>query len=112
MMKIKRDKYLSERGGTTKIIKVSCGSCGKLIFVYQKDGHGWLKRCYLNRILEPEEYARMQRDYRLKDFRDIKNLVCACGKLLGVPVRHKDGRLAFQLIRGNFKRSLYKKQVI
>ncbi len=108
MMKIKRDKYLSERGGTAKIIKVSCGSCVKLIFVYQKDGPGWLKRCYLNRILEPGEYAQMQKEYRLKDPKDMKNLVCVCGELLGTPVRYNDGRLAFQLIRGKFTRAPYK----
>ena len=59
---MKKDKYFRERGGTAKIINVSCASCEKLIFVYQKDGPGWLKRCYFNRIIEPKEYAQMQKD--------------------------------------------------
>jgi hypothetical protein len=45
---MKKDKYLREKGGTAKIINIKRASCGKLIFVYQKDGPGWLKRCYLN----------------------------------------------------------------
>lgn len=108
-MKLKRDKYLSERGGPAKFIKISCSVCGKLIFIYQKDGPGWLKRCYLNRIIEPEAYASLQRDAHIREPKDLKNLFCACGEVLGVPVRHKDGRFAFQLIRGKFKRSVYKK---
>jgi len=53
-IKIKKDKYFQERGGTAKIINVKCANCGSLLFTYQKDGPGWLKRCYLNRIILPE----------------------------------------------------------
>ena len=102
---MKKDKYFRKRGGTAKIIDVSCAVCGKLIFVYQKDGPGWLKRCYLNRIVEPEEYAKMQKDKTIKDTNDFGNLVCNCGKVIGSPMKHKDGRLAFHLIRGKFKRT-------
>jgi hypothetical protein len=108
MMKIKRDKYLRERGGTAKLIKVSCMKCGELLFVYQKDGPGWLKRCYLNRIVEPEKYSKLQNNSRIKELKDMKNLVCECGSVIGSPMKHKDGRLAFRLIRGKFKRGAYK----
>ncbi len=96
MIKIKKDKYLRKRGGTAKVIKVSCVNCGCQIFVYQKDGPGWLKRCYLNRIIEPkkEEYP--------------EKLKCKCGELIGSMTKHKDGRLAYSLIRGKFKRVNYK----
>ncbi|MBI2045615.1 hypothetical protein HYT23_06155 [Candidatus Pacearchaeota archaeon] len=104
-MKLKRDNYFRERGGTAKIINVSCDSCGKLIFVYQKDGPGWLKRCYLNRIIEPEKYSRMWKDKSIKEHGDFDNLKCVCGNIIGSPIKHKDGRLAFHLIRGKFKRS-------
>ena len=97
-----------ERGGTAKIINVSCAVCGGLIFVYQKDGHGWLKRCYLNRIIEPKEYTQMQKDKTIKEQKDFGNLICTCGNILGSPMKHKDGRLAFHLIRGKFKRSNHK----
>ncbi len=105
---MKKDKYLRERGGIAKIIDVSCASCGRLIFVYQKDGHGWLKRCYLNRIIEPDKYAKMQKNKNIKEPRDFDNLVCSCGNVLGSPMKHKDGRLAFHLIRGKFKRKNHK----
>lgn len=105
---MKKDKYFRERGGTAKIINVSCASCSKLIFVYQKDGHGWLKRCYLNRIIGPEKYLKMQKDKSIKTTEDFQNLLCECGNVLGSPIKHKDGRLAFHLIRGKFKRSNHK----
>lgn len=105
---MKKDKYFRERGGSAKIINVSCEECGKLIFVYQKDGPGWLKRCYLNRIIEPKEYAEMQKNKDIKDVSDFSNLICSCGNVIGSPMKHKDGRLAFHLIRGKFKRSIHK----
>lgn len=107
-IKIKKDKFLKKRGGNAKVINVSCSKCGNLIFIYQKDGPGWLKRCYLNRILEPEKFARLQQDLTIKEPKDLRNLVCSCGQVLGSPTKHKDDRLAFHLIRGNFKRTNYK----
>ncbi len=101
-MKIKKDKYLRERGGCAKIIKISCAKCSSLIFIYQKDGPGWLKRCYLNRIIPLEKYSN------IKDIREMKNLACRCGEILGSPIKNKDNRLAFHLIRRKFKRSNYK----
>jgi len=105
-MKIKKDKYFKERGGTAKIIKLMCTNCGKLLFLYQKDGPGWLKRCYLNRIIAPEKYANLQ--HNVKETKNLNNLVCECGSIIGFPTKHKDGRLAFALIRGKFKRSSLK----
>ena len=98
-MKIKKDKYFRERGGTAKIIKVSCMNCGRLLLLYQKDGPGWLKRCYLNRII----YQRKE-----NKINELNNLTCKCGNLIGSPMKYKDGRTAFALIRGKFKRSLFK----
>jgi hypothetical protein len=106
--KPKKDKYLRERGGTAKIIKVSCMNCGKVIFIYQKDGPGWLKRCYLNRILEPEVYKNLQKNPSIKEPSDLKNLTCTCGEIIGSPIKYKDGRLAFRLLKGKFKRSNFK----
>ena len=100
-MKIKKDKYLRKRGGTAKIIKISCMQCDSLVFVYQKDGTGSLKRCYLNRIISPEYYSN-------KNINELNNLVCACGNVIGSPFKYRDGRLAYHLIRGKFKRSNYK----
>ncbi|MBI3334703.1 hypothetical protein HYZ97_04400 [Candidatus Pacearchaeota archaeon] len=100
-----KDKYLRERGGTAKIINISCMKCGKLLLVYQKDGPGWLKRCYLNRILSPERYSRLEKNKSITKSSDFNNLVCDCGEVIGSPIQYKDSRLAFHLIRGKFKRS-------
>ena len=104
-MKIKRDKYFREREGFAKIINVSCTKCSRVLFTYQKDGPGWLKRCYLNRIIEPESYSKLQYNSDIKEPKDLGNLVCECGQVIGSPMKHKDGRLAFHLIRGRFKRA-------
>ncbi len=109
-MKIIKDKYLNERGGTAKIVKVSCTKCGKLVLLYQKDGVGWLKRCYLNRIISPESYFSLQFNKNLTE-KNLRNLFCICGSVIGHPMKHKDGRLAFRLIRGRFKRLKYEKSI-
>jgi len=59
---MKKDKYFRERGGTAKIINVGCSKCNTLCFTYQKDGPGWLKRCYLNRIISPPVFAEMHKN--------------------------------------------------
>ncbi len=108
-IKIKKDKYFKERGGKARIINVSCIKCGRLLFVYQKDGpHGWLKKCYLNRILKPEKYEKLQ--YKIKELKDLKKLICDCGITIGYPIKRKDGRLAYLLVRKTFKRTNYKEE--
>ena len=109
-MKIRKDKYLSERGGTAKIIKVLCMKCGRQLLIYQKDGSGWLKRLYLNRIISPEKYSNLQKDPQIKGEKGLKKLICECGEIIGIPIKHKDGRLAFHLIRSKFKRANLNKQ--
>ncbi len=99
------DGHRLARGGTAKLVDVACGACGARVLVYQKDGPGWLKRCYLDRILDPPEYETLQRRKGIRGPEDLPNLVClSCGVLIGTPVRHKDGRLAYRLIRGSFIR--------
>ncbi len=105
-MKIKKDKYLGARGGTAKIINVVCVKCGEKLFSYQKGGPGWLKRCYLNRILRDTKQEQIKID--VVDLDKMENLVCGCGEVIGMPMKHKDGRLAFRLIRGKFLRGLAK----
>jgi len=105
---MKKDRYFKERGGTAKIINVSCSNCGKRLFVYQKDGPGWLKRCYLNRIISPQEYSGLQFKKEISGPKDLKNLKCGCNSVIGSPMAYRDGRLAFHLIRGKFKRTINK----
>lgn len=86
------------------MINVNCAKCGKIILFYQKDGPGWLKRCYLNRIFGIEKWEVLQHQNNMKSSEDMPDLICDCGNLIGTPMMHKDGRLAFRLIRGSFKR--------
>jgi|SRR3989344_5889904 len=110
-MKIRKDKYLKKRGGKARIINVSCIKCGRLIFVYQKDWpRGWLKRCYLNRIIKPKKYENLQYNKNIKDVKDLKNLICYCGMIIGYPMKHKEGRLAYLLVRKTFKRTNNKEE--
>lgn len=111
-MKIKliHDRYRMARGSESKLVYVICAKCKGKVLLYQKDGLGWLKRCYLNRIFWPKKYEALQHNKRIKDPEDMPKLLClSCKLLVGVPVRHKDGRLAFRLIRGSFKRRTSKK---
>lgn len=86
---IKIDKHFKKRGSYARIIKVKCAKCGKVLFNYQKDGPGWLKRCYFNRILGKSAFPK-----------ELK-----CHGIIGFAQKHKDGRLAYHLTRGKFKRS-------
>lgn len=53
-MKLKNDHYRTVRGGKSKVLNISCAKCSSVILQYQKDGDGSLHRCYLNRILSPQ----------------------------------------------------------
>lgn len=90
-IKIKRDRYFTKRGGYARIIQVKCAKCNKVLFLYQKDGPGWLKRCYLNRIISKKKFNPLQK--------------LRCCEVIGIPIKHKDGRNAFQLVKGKFKRT-------
>lgn len=101
---MKKDKYLAKRGGHSQMVDVLCASCGKIVLYYQKDGVGWLKRCYLNRIFAPDKWEKLQHNSNITETKDMPNLTCDCGELIGVPMKHKDERLAYRLERGKFKR--------
>src|SRR3989338_8331432 len=58
--KFKSDKYRKTRGGYSRFLNVLCEHCGAKILVYQKDGHGPLKRLYFDRIFAPENEATVQ----------------------------------------------------
>lgn len=104
MNKIKKDKFLKVRGGNATFIDIVCVKCNETVLHYQKDGIGWLKRCYLNRIFGPNKWSSLQNNLIVKEPNDMQNLTCDCGNLIGVPMRHKDGRLAYRLEKGSFKR--------
>jgi hypothetical protein len=107
---VKKDKYLKARGGEAHMIDVSCAYCGQLLLYYQKDGPGWLKRCYLNRIFGPAEMEKLQHNPQINSTKNLSNLKCHCGETIGYPMIHKDGRLAFRLEKGKFSRKRSKNQ--
>jgi hypothetical protein len=98
MRAIKKDKFSRSRGGIYKILSIVCVACGQEVLVYQKDGSGYLHRAYLNRILAPEKFAKLQDT--AKSTKDLPNLICQCGKMIGVPMLHSEGRMAFRLVLG------------
>ena len=105
MHKLKNDSYRKARGGYSQLLDIFCASCDRYIALYQKDGPGNLKRMYLNRILEPAELEELQTKYYTNK-KEVPALECRCGNLIGVPIKHEDGRLAYRLVPG----TLYKKK--
>lgn len=100
MRKIKKDKDYRSRDGFCVVISIGCSNCEKQVLVYQKDGHGSLKRLYLNRILAPERLAKLQDT--MSSVKDMDMLKCGCGNELGMPMYHRGGRLAFRLFSSSF----------
>ena len=106
---MKRDKYLRVRGGKARMLNISCSQCGTFLLRYQKDGPGNLLRCYLNRIFIPEELEKMQRDPVIREPKHMSTLVCAkCKTVIGTPMRHADGRLAFRLMKCTYSTTIVK----
>lgn len=56
------DIYRQNRGGWSRMLKVSCKACNAFLFHYQKDGPGPLKRSYLDRIVG-ENTLKSQKDW-------------------------------------------------
>jgi hypothetical protein len=101
MRPIKKDSYFRSRGSVYRKWRIVCANCQTVAFDYQKDGRGPLKRAYLNRILAPESLAALQ-DQPLAA-NDLHALKCeSCGSVLGIPMLHWEGRLAFRLVPGQW----------
>lgn len=81
-MKLKSDKYKKARGGSSKLLEISCAQCGEVICDYQKDGPGSLKRMYLDRISNPSVSI------------SERGLKCSQGHLLGVAIIYKKEKSA------------------
>lgn len=92
--KLKADRFRKARGGRSKLLKISCESCGSYLFSYQKDGPGILKRLYLDRIDNPKFHMKL-------------NLLCPnCKFLIGVPITYKkESRPAYRLFAGSVTKS-------
>lgn len=93
----KNDKYKKARGGYSRLLDISCASCGNHLCYYQKDGPGILKRMYLDRISGSDFYA-----FNSKNLKAIPQLLCTKCKLqIGIPIVYeKEKRPAYRLFVG------------
>lgn len=91
--KLKRDRYMSVRGGTSSFFNIYCAHCRRWLLLYQKDGPGNLYRLYVDRIHAPED----------EDIKKSSRLICTnCNIPVGVLMTYKrEDRLAFRLIPGS-----------
>jgi hypothetical protein len=86
--KFKRDRFRAARGGTSRLLAVSCEKCDRLISYYQKDGPGVLKRLYIDRMIDHTNLA--------------DQLICGgCEQVVGIRfVYTKEDRPAYRLFTG------------
>lgn len=104
--KLKNDQYRRARGGHAAFLILACSTCQETLLLYQKDGEGALRRCYLNRIFAPARLALMQDDPDVHTPHDMPSLKCPrCLTIIGQPMRHHEGRLAYRLNEGTFKKT-------
>lgn len=94
---IKNDRYKRVRGGSSKLLQISCEKCNSIICLYQKDGPGMLRRMYLDRIIDPQASVSGE------------SLCCSNNHLLGVKIIYeKEKRPAFRLITNSFTKKIKK----
>ena len=98
--KLKRDRFMSARGGTSAFYNIYCSHCRQWILLYQKDGPGNLFRMYLDRIHAPETLATLAHTTSGLKFAGVS---CGhCGTSVGVPMIYKpENRRALRLIPGS-----------
>jgi hypothetical protein len=94
MYKFKRDGFQKSRGGTSRILDVSCDHCHTHVAFYQKDGPGILKRMYVDRFIDSKPAS--------------KELHCPkCDRFLGVRITwEKEQRAAYRLFAGSVAKKI------
>lgn len=94
------DKYREARGGWTRTLSISCKSCNKVIFYYQKDGSGPLKRSYLDRAI----------NYEISFSKDGFYYCPRCKVCLGIdePYKKEDNRPAVRWLSEAIKYQIVK----
>jgi hypothetical protein len=99
--KLKRDKYMGARGGTSAFYNIYCSHCRHWLLLYQKDGVGNLFRMYLDRIHAPENLVSLFES--LGNPPKFKGLSCShCNTSIGIPMIYKkEDRPALRIIRGS-----------
>jgi hypothetical protein len=100
-LKFKNDSYRKSRG-VPSLLVISCAQCQEYLMCYQKDGPGPLLRCYIDRIVYPENLA--QRQYEVFDKSTASKLECrSCKVVIGSPIIYeKETRPAYHMRPGFF----------
>ena len=95
---VKRDKYSKRYENLFSILYISCRKCSTRMLVYQKDGkQGFLKRCYLNRIILRNRGATPKTA-------NLGTLDCpSCHAVIGKRILYK-GRRAYAIVPNSYKR--------
>lgn len=101
--RVKNDGYRRNRGGNSEILDISCTGCDSRVLIYQKDGPGHLKRCYLDRIVYQPESDNLDDETLLK---------CpGCNQLIGTRMIYKpENREAYGLVPGSFSKKKYQQE--
>jgi len=88
MYKFKHDRYQKNRGGSSRVLDVTCDHCEGHVAFYQKDGPGILKRMYVDRFIDVKPSG--------------KSLTCPhCDRELGQEMTYKkEDRAAYRLFAG------------
>lgn len=102
----KNDRFKKARGGYSRLLDITCAKCGNRLCYYQKDGPGILKRMYLDRILESENYSGLEK----RPLNKIPQFICQkCKEIIGVPyVYKKEDRFAYRLFAGSTTKKIIK----
>jgi hypothetical protein len=100
MYTFKKDRYQQARGGTSRILDISCEGCGHHVAFYQKDGPGILKRMYVDRCINEQPNGA--------------DLVCAaCDRIIGHRIHYKkEDRAAYRLYVGAVKKKIISRRSI
>ena len=81
-----RDKHANVRG-QPKMLRLICDRCNKLYGLYQKDGPGPLKRCYLDRFHEHPDMPLLKTARTMEDLPTI--FTCPhCEEEIGMTMRY------------------------
>ncbi len=86
----------------SRFLDLYCKACDIHVMRYRKEGSGDLIRAYLDRIQLPADLAQYKQSRHKSDFPALK---CPqCEVLIGAPMIHNDGRPAYRMIKGTYKK--------
>lgn len=85
MYEIRQDEFQVARGGSSRILDITCEHCSSHVCFYQKDGPGSLRRMYVDRMID------LSPDREVLVYEN-------CHRELGLKIMwHKENRPAYRL---------------